>query len=250
MAGQAPVAIVTGAAGGVGRAAVDALRERGYSIVAVDITPAVSELAVREGNTPAVVALIADVRHTSTATRAVATAVEEFGRLDLLVNNAGRFHRRSILESTDEEFDMLVEINVRAPFAFSRAAVPHLRESKGSIVNLASVAGFIGVAQQPIYAMTKGAIVQLTRQQAIEQAPHGVRVNAVAPGAVDTDFTAEATASDPDADATARASLARHPIGRYSTPSEVAEVIVFLASDAASGITGAVVNVDGGYLAQ
>lgn len=247
---DSPVAIVTGAAGGIGRAAIDALRARGYSIVAVDIAEAVNDLAAAAPREPAVVPLVADVRQTRTAADAVSLAVDTFGRIDLLLNNAGRFYRRPIVESTDEAFDSLIQINVRAPFAFTRAAIPHLRAARGAIVNVASTSGFIGVADQSIYAMTKGAVVQLTRQQAIEQAPHGVRVNAVAPGGVDTAFTAEAVSEDSDAEATARASLARHPIGRYSTPAEVADAIAYLASDAASGVTGAVLNVDGGYLAQ
>lgn len=248
---SSPVALVTGAAGGVGQATVDLLRHQGYDVVAVDVAPSVKELFSRlDSAVGKVIPLVADVRETSSARTAVELAVREFGRLDLLVNNAGRFLRKPITESTDEEFDELFQINVRAAFAFARESIPLLRAAKGSIVNVASTSGFVGVAEQSIYAMTKGAIVQLTRQLAIEQASHGVRVNAVAPGAIDTDFTAAARAADPDPEASARASIARHPIGRYSTAQEVAAAIAFLASAAASGITGTILSVDGGYLAQ
>lgn len=240
------VALVTGAAGGVGRATVDAFWSRGYAVIAVDVASSVHSLVRPDG--PEVVPVVADVRDTGTASAAARLAETTFGRLDVLVNNAGKFLRKPIGESTDEAFDELFAVNVRSAFAFSRESLPLLRRSRGSIVNLASTSGFVGVVGQSVYAMTKGAIVQLTRQLAIEEAAAGVRVNAVAPGAIDTDFTAAARAEDPDPEETARKSLARHPIGRYSTPEEVAAAIAFLA--VATGITGAILSVDGGYLAQ
>jgi NAD(P)-dependent dehydrogenase (short-subunit alcohol dehydrogenase family) len=250
MRSDQPVAVVTGAAGGVGRATVGALRRAGVAIVAVDVSPAVADLEAGSDSAPDVVSLQQDVRHPGAAAETMRLVRERFGRLDVLVNNAGRFLRRPIIDTDDAAFDELIQINARSAFSYTRDAMPLLRESGGCVVNVASTSGFIGVAEQAVYAMTKGAIVQLTRQQAIEQAAHGVRVNAVAPGAIDTDFTAESRAADPDPEATARASLARHPIGRFSTADEVAATIAFLASPSASGITGAVVNVDGGYLAQ
>ncbi|MFC7787938.1 SDR family NAD(P)-dependent oxidoreductase [Microbacterium sp. MAHUQ-60] len=244
------VAIVTGAAGGVGRATVGALRRAGLAVVAVDVSPAVADLESGSASAPEVLALQQDVRQPGAAARTVREVRERFGRLDVLVNNAGRFLRKPIIDTDDTAFDELMQINARSAFSYTRDSMPLLRESGGCVVNVASTSGFIGVAEQAVYAMTKGAIIQLTRQQAIEQAPHGVRVNAVAPGAIDTDFTAESRAADPDPEATTLASLARHPIGRFSTADEVAATIAFLAAPSASGITGAVVNVDGGYLAQ
>lgn len=250
MTNESPVAIVTGAAGGVGRATVNTLRRQGHIIVGVDVSPAVADLEADGSENLPIVSLRLDARSPGSAEQAVQVVRERFGRLDVLVNNAGRFLRKPILDTSDAEFDELIQINVRSAFSFTREAMPLLRTSHGCIVNVASTSGLIGVPEQPVYAMTKGAIIQLTRQQAIEQAAHGVRVNAVAPGAIDTDFTAESRAADPDPEASARISLARHPIGRLSTPEEVAEAIAFLTSRAASGITGAVLNVDGGYLAQ
>lgn len=245
------MAIVTGAAGGVGSAVVRLLTAEGYRVVATDISPKVTGLPGEiDGGEASILPLVADVSLTESAEAAVAQAVERFGRLDLLVNNAARFIRKPITQSTDEDFDRLIAINAKGPFVHARAAVPALLEARGNIVNIASTSGLIGVANQSIYAMTKGAIVQLTRQLAIELAPAQVRVNAVAPGAIDTDFIAEARAADPDPEATARISLARHPLGRISTPQDVAEAVVFLASPRASGITGTIFSVDGGYLAQ
>jgi NAD(P)-dependent dehydrogenase (short-subunit alcohol dehydrogenase family) len=244
----ARVALVTGAAGGIGLATVRLLRARGYAIIAEDISPKVEELGADE----AIVPLQADVSLTETAQRAVALARERFGRLDLLVNNAGLFLRKPTEECTDEDFDVLMAVNVRGAFSHARESLPALAAAKGSIVNLASISGLIGQPNQAIYSMTKGALVQLTRQLAVEQAHRGIRVNAVAPGAVDTDFIArgrDATA-DPDPAASRARSISNHPIGRILTAGEIAEAIVFLASDAASGITGTILGVDGGFTAR
>jgi NAD(P)-dependent dehydrogenase (short-subunit alcohol dehydrogenase family) len=239
-------AIVTGAARGIGRDVVLRLRAAGYRVVAVDVRPGVTDLA-EEGR---VVPIVADVAATGAAEAVVDRARAEFGRLDLLVNNAGRFLRRPLLETTDDDFEALFAVNVRPAFRFSRAALPHLVETRGCIVNTASISGLVGIAGQSVYAMTKGAVVQLTRQLAVECAARGVRVNAVAPGAVDTDFMAEARAADPDPAAGLAATLSNHPIGRMSTSDEVARAIVFLAAPESGGITGTILSVDGGYVAR
>jgi NAD(P)-dependent dehydrogenase (short-subunit alcohol dehydrogenase family) len=244
----ARVALVTGAAGGIGRATVRRLRARGYAVIAEDISPDVEELGADE----VIVPLRADVSATGTAQRAVALARERFGRLDLLVNNAGLFLRKPTEECTDEDFDVLMAVNVRGAFSHARESLAALAETKGSIVNLASISGLVGQPGQTVYSMTKGALVQLTRQLAVEHAHRGIRVNAVAPGAVDTDFIARArdAAADPDPAASRARSISNHPIGRILTAGEIAEAIVFLASDAASGITGTILSVDGGFTAR
>jgi NAD(P)-dependent dehydrogenase (short-subunit alcohol dehydrogenase family) len=238
-------AVVTGAARGIGRSVVTRLREAGYRVVAVDISPAVADLAA-----DGIVPLQADVSAAEAPQAAVDRAVEAFGRLDLLVNNAARFLRQPILDTTDADFDTLFAVNVRPAFRFARAALPHLTGTAGCIVNVASISGLVGIANQSVYAMTKGAIVQLTRQLAIEYAGRGVRVNAVAPGAVDTEFMAEARAADADPAASLAVTLGNHPIGRMSTADEVARAIAFLAAPESAGITGTILSVDGGYVAR
>ena len=239
------VAIVTGAAGGIGREIVRLLHERGASVVVEDIQPSVSELATDDGR---ITAVVGDVSQAATADAAVAAAVENFGGLDILVSNAGRFLGKDILETTDEEWDTLMTVNVRGMFVHARAALPQLfRRESPVIVNMASISGLVGIAQQGAYCVTKGAVVQLTRQMAVEYASRGVRVNAVAPGAIETTFFLGALPPDPT-EALAEIG-ASHPLGRNGQPGEVAEMVAFVASDRTKYMTGSIVSVDGGYAA-
>ena len=239
------VAIVTGAAGGVGRATVELLTARGARVVAEDVNRSVSEL---EGER--VATLQGDVAAPDTARRAVALANEHFGALDVVVNNAGRFLLKPTVDTTDGEWDELLRVNVRGAFLHCREALPALSDrGDGRIVNVASISGTIGLPGQTAYCSTKGAIVQLTRQLAIEHAPR-VRVNAVAPGAIDTGFMDEALTGVPDREATLASVAASHPLGRLARAEEIAEVIAFLASPRSSIITGAVLMADGGFTAQ
>jgi NAD(P)-dependent dehydrogenase (short-subunit alcohol dehydrogenase family) len=240
------VAIVTGAAGGIGGAVVAQLGAAGAKVVAEDIDPAVEQLAGDD-----VAALCADAAEAQTARRAVDLALSRFGRLDVVANNAGRFLLKRIVETTDDEWDGLMTTNVRSVFVHCRAALPCLIESGGgAIVNVSSISGVIGLPAQGAYCATKGAIAQITRQLAIEHAADGVRVNAIAPGAVDTDFVNAALAGAPDLQAARGDIGASHPLGRMATPEEIARVMVFLASPRASFMTGAVVMADGGFTAR
>jgi NAD(P)-dependent dehydrogenase (short-subunit alcohol dehydrogenase family) len=239
------VAIVTGAAGGVGRATVELLRARGARVVAEDLNPAVGELEDER-----VATLQGDVAEPDTARRAVAVARERFGAVNVVINNAGRFLMKPTAETTDDDWDGMLRDNVRGAFLHCREALPALSESgDGRIVNVASISGTIGLPGQTAYCSTKGALVQLTRQLAIEHAPR-VRVNAVAPGAIDTGFMDDALAGIPDREATMRSIASSHPLNRLARPREIAEVIAFLASPRSSIITGAILMADGGFTAQ
>jgi NAD(P)-dependent dehydrogenase (short-subunit alcohol dehydrogenase family) len=242
------VAIVTGAAGGLGREVVRLLLAAGASVVAEDLDSAVVTLETPDRR---VVALVGDVADSATARVAVDTALERFGRLDILVNNAARFLLKPTLETTDEEWDAVLRTNVRGVFVHCREALPSLvGGGGGAIVNLASISGVVGLTDQAAYSASKGAIVQLTRQLAVEWSGRGVRVNAVAPGAIDTPFLRNAIAGAPDVEEVLAQIAASHPVGRISEPDEIAETVLFLASPRSRFVTGAILMADGGYTAQ
>lgn len=236
-AGQ--VALVTGAASGIGRAVALLLHERGAQVVAEDKSPTVHQLA-----RPGLVPLVADISEDGAAEAAVATAIAEFGRLDILVNNAGIIINKSVVDMTRDDWERVQAVNVTAAFLHSREAVKAMMAQRsGAIVNIASYAAYQAFPTIAAYAASKGALAQLTRALALEAIEHGIRVNAVGSGDVVTNILNEVVEDGP-------AFLARHgaktPIKRAAQPQEIAEVVAFLASDRASYILGAVVMADGG----
>ncbi|MEM9565537.1 MAG: glucose 1-dehydrogenase [Actinomycetota bacterium] len=248
------VAIVTGASSGIGTATATAFAAAGAMVVAsgrnreaVDRT--VSAVADSGGRAEAV---IGDVTDAGFCDALVGETVERHGRLDVLANVAGAIVRGDATETTDEQWHHLVRTNVDSVFFLSRAAVRAMRpRRRGVILNLGSTVGLVGAAELPAYGATKGAVVLLTKAMAIDHAAEGIRVNAVCPGAVDTPMlVSEHERRGYDRNQAIAANLPSIPQNRVPEPSEVADVLVFLASDAAAHITGVALPVDGGYTAQ
>lgn len=246
------IALVTGAGNGIGRATCVAFAERGGTVVAVDRDAGAAAetvaLAGRAGGTA--LAVTADVSRSADVQGYVRTAIEQFGRIDCFVNNAGIGGRVAPTAEYDEdEFDAVIAVNVKGVFLGLRHVLPHMiGRGAGAVVNTASVAGIVATPGAPAYVASKHAVIGLTKTAAGEVARHGVRVNAVCPGPVDTAamrrLEEQFAPDDPDG-LTAR-NRAAQPTGRYTTPAEVANVVLFLCSDLASNTTGAQYVVDGG----
>ncbi len=242
------VALVTGAARGIGRATVEAFARQGASVAMLDTDSAAAEAVATamSAERRRTLVLHADIADSSAVGDAVARAIGTFGRLDVLVSNAGTHFARGIEEYTDDEIDRIVSVNLKGTVYVVRAAVPALRQTHGTIVAVSSMTGLVGQSHGAVYAATKGAIVSLTKALALELGPAGIRVNCVCPAGVDTPLMRTWAATLPDPERVLRDQAAMHLPNRLAAPEEIAAAIVFLASPAASFITGVALPVEGG----
>jgi NAD(P)-dependent dehydrogenase (short-subunit alcohol dehydrogenase family) len=245
----ASTAIVTGAAKGIGAACAAAFVDAGWSLVAVDRDAQALEAACAPFG-KAALAVAGDVSDRRTNDTAVRQAVERFGRLDAVVGNAGVNLPKLIDDTSDAEFDRLVAVNIKALFYLAQTAHRALADSRGSLTIIASKTGLVAQRNSPVYVATKGAAVQLARALALDWAPEGIRVNAVCPGIVDTPMLREFVDALPDPERAWREHERAQPLGRLATPAECAAAVLFLASPAASFITGVALPVDGGFTAE
>jgi 2-keto-3-deoxy-L-fuconate dehydrogenase len=232
-------ALVTGGASGIGEATASLLIRRGARVAVLDRDVA--------GVEPPAIPVQADVTDDAAVRAAVASAAEQLGGIDVLVNNAGIGAQGTVEDNPDEEWRHVFDVNVLGMARVARAALPHLRESdRAAIVNTSSIAATAGLPQRVLYSATKGAILSMTLAMAADHVREGIRVNCVNPGTADTPWIGGllAAADDPAAE---RAALeARQPMGRMVSPAEVAEAIAYLVSPEAASTTGAALAVDGG----
>jgi len=237
-------ALVTGAARGIGKAISLRFASEGASLVLVDICDAteVAEAVARAGGR--VLSFAVDITDLAAVERIVAESVASFNSVDILINNAGIIARGTILDLTQETWKRVLDVNVNGTFNCCKAVIPHMvRNRFGRIVNITSVAGKAGdIAAAPVYGTSKGAINAFTKSLARQLAEFGITANAIAPHAIQTDMTAEWTEEK-------RAEIIRAiPLKRLGRPEEVAEAALFLVSDAASFITGEIMDLNGGFL--
>lgn len=242
------VAIVSGASRGIGEAIAHAFADAGAAVVLAarkpDALESVAAAITKKGGRA--VAVAAHTGKLDDIKRLVATAVETFGQVDVLVNNAATNpYFGPMLDIEDAAFDKTFEVNVKGYFWLAREVALHLqgRGAKGSIINVASVAGLGSSPMQGVYGMTKAAVISMTKTLAVELGASGIRVNAIAPGLVETKFASALTSNDE----ILKLVTNRTPLGRHAQPNEIAGIALYLASEASSFVTGQTMVVDGGY---
>lgn len=242
------IVLVTGAGSGLGRAMAWGLACHGADIAIIDRDGRAADACAKEiaeGLDRRTLAVTADVSSEADVQRAADRVVAEFGRVDVLINNAGHNIRKPLVDYTCEEFDSLHAVHVRGAFLFCRAVGRLMQKQRsGAIINIASILGHVGAENVAPYAAAKASLLQLTKVLALELAPHGVRVNAIAPGYIDTPLTRQ------HAPQVRQRIIDTTPLGRFGEARELIGAALFLASDASSFVTGTSLIVDGGWTAR
>jgi len=242
------VALVTGAAGGLGRAMSDGLAQEGATVVYADLDGAGADQAASAAPGGRGIGVSVDVTSRASVTEMVDQVVVSLGKIDVVVNSAGIGGRSPAADYPDELLSRVIETNLVGTFRVCRAVGQHmLARGSGSIINIGSIVGMVGFAGSAGYQASKGGVTQLTRSLAVEWAPYQVRVNAIAPSHVGTPVVVAQWKREPELRKTFES---RTPMGRLASPDELVGPVVFLASDASSFVTGHVLVVDGGYTAQ
>lgn len=243
------VAIITGGGTGIGEATARLFTQQGAKVIIMGrrkdlLEKTAREIGERGGE---ITAIPGDVRKSSDCTAVVKETLNKYGKLDILVNNAGIARWGNALESTEELWDTVLDTNLKGLFFMTQSALAEMKKKKrGVIVNISSILGLIAMPDSAAYNASKGGVVMFTKSVAIEYAREGIRCNCICPGGVDTDMLREDTGTEEGR----RAMNEMHPMGRMGEPIDIANAILFLASEESSWITGTVLPVDGGYTAQ
>lgn len=239
-------ALVTGASRGIGRAIAVAFSEAGADVALLSRSRDQLEAVAADLDGETLVT-VGDIRDTEAVNEAVEAAVDAFGGLDVVVNNAGVVTRDDLATTPDEDIDRLIDVNLHGVVRVARAALPALEASQGTLINVSSMAAERGIEGLSSYSASKGGVSSLTRQLAVEYGDRGVRVNAIVPGTIKTPVNEDVRQSDPEWTKTRREQV---PLGRLGEPEDVADPAVFLASDRSRYVTGHALPVDGGVLAR
>ena len=242
------IAVVTGGAQGIGKAIAETLAQNGAHVVVADINlekAGATAQAIAASTGQRAIAVKCNVTDSESAKAMIAHAIEEFSRIDILINNAGTTRDNLIMRISDADWDLVLGINLKGAFNCSKAAVrPMMKQRSGRIVNISSVSGLAGQAGQTNYSSSKAGLIGFTKALAREVGSRGITVNAVAPGCIETDLTKDLPAELKEM------AIKNTPLGRWGVPQDIANAVAFLVSDEAAFITGHILTVDGGMVMQ
>jgi NAD(P)-dependent dehydrogenase (short-subunit alcohol dehydrogenase family) len=249
---EGKVALITGGASGIGRATARLFALEGAAVVIADVNGRAGQEAADEIRQAGGSACFepADVTQSADCRRVVDRTIREFGKIDILFNNAGIIRRATVLDLSEQDWDRVMAVNVKAIFLLSREVIPYMQKaSAGSIINTASGWGLTGGAKAAVYCASKGAVVLLTKAMAVDHGAQNIRVNCICPGDTDTAMLRNEAEQLGEADDHFLAEAVKRPLGRVGSPEEIAQAVLYLASDASSFVTGTALVVDGGGLA-
>lgn len=242
------VAIVTGSSKGIGEGIARVFSQEAARVVVTCRTEdegrkMADELGAPEGKA---VFIKTDVKNSQEIQEMINITIATFGKLDILVNNAGYHLSKNVEETSEEEWEFIINTNLRSTFLCSKYAIPHLRETKGNIINISSMVGLVGQPDAGAYSATKGGQIAMTKNMAIDFAPDGIRVNVICPGWIQTPLVEDWFSQQKDPDAARKYIFGQHPLGRIGTIEECGKAALYLASEDAAFVTGITLNIDGG----